>query len=224
MRKCKVDNCNNKVCAKGYCSKHYMQYRKYGCILERTKFDSNEIIEYEDYAEIVLYDKDNMEVARAFIDLEDIDKVKDIKWCLNSKGYVYSRKLGLYLHRYLMNPSDDEVVDHINHCKYDNRRCNLRICSQQQNTMNKLKYRGRSQYKGVCWIKQSKKWHVKIRVNNKQKSIGSYDSEEEGAIAYDKAAILHFGGFASTNFPIENYIDYILELGLNPSDFGIDID
>ena len=223
MKKCKIDGCNNKHHAKGYCSKHYAQYLKYGNILERTIHDLNEIIEYDDYAEILLYNKDNMEVARALIDLEDIDLVKNHKWYLRN-GYVYNNKVGA-LHRFLLNPKDDEVVDHINHCKSDNRRINLRVCSQQQNNMNKLKYKGSSQYKGVSWSEQNRKWcaHISIiSINGKQKSLGYYDTELTASIEYDKAAILYYGVYAKLNHPIYNYYDYILDLGLNPSDFEID--
>ena len=49
-KKCSVEGCENKHYAKGYCSRHYQQYKKYGHILERTIYDANEIIEYGDYA------------------------------------------------------------------------------------------------------------------------------------------------------------------------------
>ena len=222
MRICKVSGCNEKHYAKGYCIKHYNQYKRYGKILERTIYDSNEIVIYEDYAEIVIYNRDKEEVARALIDIEDIDKVSKYKWCLDGKGYIYNTKVGR-LHRLLMNPKDDEVIDHKNHNKFDNRRCNLRVCTKQQNSMNQSKQRRNttSIYKGVCFNKQNRKWVVQIRINRKQKHIGYYESEEEAAIAYDKYAILHFGEFAKTNFPIENYTDYILDLGLDLNDFNI---
>lgn len=39
------------------CSKHNSQMETHGHILERTTYDKNEIIIYEDYAEVILYDK-----------------------------------------------------------------------------------------------------------------------------------------------------------------------
>ena len=222
---CSVPNCENIHCAKGYCQKHYNQIKLHGCILERTICDKNEIIEYDDHAEIVIYNRQHEEIARALIDLEDIDKVKDIKWHLNSKGYIVNDNVGR-LHRFLLNPSDNEIVDHKNHNPLDNRRCNLRICTKAENNMNVSKQRRNttSKYKGVCWMKNNRKWRAQIRINRKSKHIGLYDSEEEAAKCYDEYAIKHFGVYAHTNFPIENYIEYILNLGLNPSDFGIDID
>ena len=87
--------------------------------------------------------------------------------------------------------------------------------------MNRSKQKNcSSQYKGVCFNKPTNKWNAQIRINGKSKHIGSYDSEEEGAIAYDKAAIKYFGVFAFTNFPIENYTNYIINLGLDINDFN----
>lgn len=221
---CSAPNCNNKHYGKGYCHRHYDQYKTYGRILERTQKDPNEIVIYDDYAEIVLYNKNNIEVGRAIIDLEDINKVKDYKWHLNSVGYVYNNKVGL-LHRFLMNPSNDKVIDHKNGNPLDNRKSNLRICSIQQNNMNVPKQKGdtTSQFKGVCFNKQNKKWQVQICINGKNKHIGYYDAELDASIEYDKKALLHFGVYACTNFPLSNYYDYIInDLGLNPNDFDID--
>ena len=117
--------------------------------------------------------------------------------------------------------NDNMVIDHINNNPLDNRIINLRVCTQTQNQMNRQKRRRNttSQYKGVCWLKQNKKWKAQICINNKRKHIGYYDTELEASIEYDKAAILHHGIYCNINHPIENYIDYIIELGLNIDDF-----
>lgn len=60
---CSAENCHNKVMAKGLCSKHYSQLRRHGKIF---KYSSK--------------DKNNEICARALIDLDDVDKVKNIKW------------------------------------------------------------------------------------------------------------------------------------------------
>lgn len=100
----------------------------------------NEIIAHDDYAEIVLY-KDCIEIARTKIDLEDIEKCKKYKWCLNDAGYVISmggkERKRLRLHRFLINAPNNMVVDHINHDVLDNRKNNLRICTQHENTFNR---------------------------------------------------------------------------------------
>ena len=44
-----------------------------------------------------------------------------------------------------------------------------------------------SQYKGVCWNKNANKWQSQIKINGKQKHLGSFTSEEEAHEAYQKA-------------------------------------
>ena len=90
MNICKVSKCTNKMYGScGYCNKHYMQIRKYGEILSETIFDKNIIDLKDEYAEIVLKDRSKNEVNRALIDIEDVEKIRGIKWCLiGTNGYV----------------------------------------------------------------------------------------------------------------------------------------
>ena len=147
MRICSVEGCNNKHLAKGYCTKHYQQIKKYGEIISvgRTKYDPNEIVMYEGYAEMILYNSRGIEVARTLIDIEDIEKVSQYKWCLDNKGYVTTNKINdkkVLLHRFIMNiwknefDWDSNVIDHINRNPLDNRKENLRIVSQRENNNN----------------------------------------------------------------------------------------
>lgn len=95
------------------------------------------------------------------------------------------------MHRYIMNAPKGKSVDHINAItdeENDNRKSNLRVCTQSQNRQN---YKGvnpnnTSGYIGVTWDKVHNKWFAHIRVNWKQKNLGYYDNIED-AIAARKA-------------------------------------
>lgn len=196
-KKCSVEGCENKHYGKGYCVKHYTQLRRYGHILERTKFDSNEIIEYEDYAEIVLYNKKCEEIARAIIDLEYVDSVKKYKWYL-SHGYARNDEVG-FLHRYIINPPDELVIDHINRNPLDNRCDNLRICTQQENQFNhSIHCNNTSGTTGIYLRESTNKWIAQIHINGGTKYLGVYNTKEEAAEARRQAEIEYFGEFAPT--------------------------
>jgi hypothetical protein len=44
-------------------------------------------------------------------------------------------------------------------------------------------------------------WRAAIKADGKRISLGYYKRQEDAALAYDAAAIKHFGPFAVTNFP-----------------------
>ena len=77
---------------------------------------------------------------------------------------------------------DKRVVDHINRDKTDNRRENLRICAQRENSQNLTPRKGASsKYRGVSWRKKDQKWFAYGREDGRMVSLGLYDDEEEAA-------------------------------------------
>lgn len=92
-------------------------------------------------------------------------------------------------------PPDNMIVDHINTIKADNRIANLRLATDTQNQQNKSGYG--SYPKGVTWRDRLiKPWQAKIRVNGIRLHLGSFETMEEAAEAYRKAAAEHHGEFA----------------------------
>lgn len=194
MKTCKVEGCNGKHVAKGYCDKHYRQFKKYGRILERTIYDPNKIVEHEDYAEIIIYNKQCEEIARTLIDLEDVDKAKNYKWYTN-KGYVLNDSIG-WIHRFIMDCPDNMVIDHINHNRLDNRKSNLRICTQHQNNMNQgIRNDNTSGVTGVYFDKSRDKWAAQIMYNARQINLGRFNTKEEAIQARKNAEIEYFGEY-----------------------------
>lgn len=73
------------------------------------------------------------------IDDEDYDLVKDKKWYIDMNGYAIDNVSRVRMHRIIMDPPKNMVIDHINRDTLDNRKENLRICTIAQNNKNKSK-------------------------------------------------------------------------------------
>jgi len=159
------------------------------------------------------------------IDLEDLTKVQGfciqcsppsvrtpaVMITLRRKGQP---RLMKYLSRVILNAQPGEIVDHINHDRFDNRKNNLRICTPAENAQNRRtpNIAGRvTKYKGVARVTGSLRnpWQAQIQsrtrvlpgTKSKHLYLGSFPTQEEAAHAYDQAAIKYFGPFASLNFP-----------------------
>lgn len=78
------------------------------------------------------------------------------------------------------------VVDHKDFDRKNNRRDNLRIITQRENT-NQKHLKSSSKYTGVTWVKASNKWISRIGINGKQKYLGLFVDELEASRAYKKA-------------------------------------
>ncbi len=101
------------------------------------------------------------------------------------------------LHRFIMNPPSNKLIDHINGNKLDNRKCNLRIVNKSQNAMNSKKPKNNtSGVKGVYWDKLSKKWEASIQVNMKKKSLGYFKNKDESIKARKESESELFGEYA----------------------------
>ena len=147
----------------------------------------------------------------ALVDDEDYEMLSHWKWhlittktgeyaCRNihwpARGYGFK----IMLHRAILLPSPDEQIDHINGDGLDNRRCNLRLCTQTENSRNQRKTRGSSRYKGVCWSANRKRWQVDIKSPERRIFLGYFTDETQAGLAYDQAARDLFGDFACLNF------------------------
>lgn len=136
----------------------------------------------------------------AIVDDDDFEYLSQFSWHFQSRGYAASNSKKL-MHRVICNPEPKQQIDHINGNKLDNRRSNLRLCSNSQNHMNKPKSHQKtsSKYKGVYWCKHKKKWRVTVKFNKKKIHIGDYKNEKDAGMAYNNAAINIFKEFACLN-------------------------
>lgn len=111
-----------------------------------------------------------------------------------------------FMHRIILGAKKPLVVDHINNSSCDNRRANLRICLQKQNAINSRKQlvakndrTTSSKYKGVYFRKDRKRWSAYVGTGKDREWLGCYATQEEAALAYNKAAIERWGEFSKPN-------------------------
>lgn len=147
------------------------------------------------------------------MDYDDFPTYQQFSWHVwgsarhNSLYFVaYDKKKDRHyrFHRIVMQAPAGKVVDHINGNALDNRRCNLRVCSQGENNKNAKKRRNArtSKFKGVSYRTKcyaGKPWVAQIQVNKKKIYLGNFSTETEAAIAYNNAASMYFTDFAVLN-------------------------
>jgi len=142
----------------------------------------------------------------AQVDDEDFDELSRWKWRYKD-GYAVrttSRRLGMqtiFMHREILQTPEGMQTDHKNRGDtLNNQRANLRICTIAQNAANRRVQRNNtSGYKGVYQHKGRKNWYAYIHVGGRSIHLGSFDSPEDAARAYDEAAGKYFGEFAGLN-------------------------
>jgi len=147
----------------------------------------------------------------ALIDDEDFELVSQHRWHVfesNSHGcqagpYAFAtirvndRKTKIQMHRLI---TGYPYTDHVNHDGLDNRRANLRPATNAQNNHNQRPRKSTSsQYKGVTWHRQVKKWQATIKLDGKCHYLGVFVIEEDAAHAYNAAALDAYGSYAYLN-------------------------
>lgn len=182
------------------CNKHRIQMDRYGEIRYST-YDKNILNIGSEFDEIVLKNRTGVVVGTAKIDKEETERCSGYKWSLNKDGYVISSKGGsnFYLHRYLIGASKGEYVDHINYDRLDNRKENLRICTNSQNLMHRsrLASNNTTGYHGIIFRKDRNKFRVEIQANKEKIFIGHYDKIDDAIAARIEAEIKYFGKYKS---------------------------
>lgn len=169
-------------------------------VTETVKTDY-ECTDIEEVIRILIPSKPDSYVT---IDTEDYENIKNLRWAINSEGYVRSER-GL-LHRLIMDATDTKIfIDHINNNKLDNTKDNLRASDSTKNAQNVAKRTGTSSnYLGVSKQKNTtnKIWRATIRKNGKDITIGYFETEELAARARDKYILEKLPGtHYKLNFP-----------------------
>lgn len=144
----------------------------------------------------------------AIVSEEDAEHIARFNW-FYFDGYARrtdrssGSPAGILMHRVILDVPDYLEVDHANGDGLDNRRCNIRTASRAQNQANVSKWTGKfsSGFKGVHWHIRRERWAATIGGGVTRDHLGYFFTEEEAALAYDKAAMSKYGEFARLNFP-----------------------
>jgi hypothetical protein len=150
----------------------------------------------------------------AQVDDADFECVNQFRWCAHGgrDGRTWyakravsvgdGKQITMLMHRFILDAPTELQVDHVNHNGLDNRRENLRLCTELENRRNRKAWENSSTgFKGVRWRKNIRKWEATIGAYGTHFYLGCYDTPEQAALAYDIAAIAYHGKFANLNFP-----------------------
>jgi hypothetical protein len=175
------------------------EIESFGCLLERQQAQV-----FDSFALIPLHGRRGVFYGWAKVDIADFALVSGIAWTLNNSGYVVGRPSGssstVALHRFIVwGGKPGGTTDHISGDKLDNTRQNLRKCTQKENSRNtRIAINNSSGAKGVRPT-ASGRFNARITAGRKEIHIGNYATLAEAAAAYDAAALVLHGDFASPN-------------------------
>lgn len=147
--------------------------------------------------EIVIRNRKYKTEQICLVDDEDYPSLVQYSWHIVGDGYVARcarRKDGeqtarVYMHRQILNPPPDVMVDHANGNKLDNRRANIRLCNRGQNAANHTI----KMVAGLRWDASCQAWNVRVAGESK----GYFDDKNAAINCYNHHAQLRFGEFAS---------------------------
>jgi len=130
-----------------------------------------------------------------YFDLKEYDKIKDYCWSKNKDGYLVTNIKNniIRLHNFIF----DKWADHISGNIIDNRKNNLRIVDDYQNTQNaKLRKDNTSGVKGIDWVEKTQQWKGRIQYKNNRIYLGCYDNIEDAIFIREIAELKLHGEYS----------------------------
>lgn len=138
-------------------------------------------------------------------DADLFSRIKDIKWYVSYKSrkgrqiYIVDCH-GRPLHQVLFSTRKGMELDHINLDTLDNRRCNVRFCTHQQNQINQpLQKNNTSGVSGVSYYPPRKKYRARIKISQLDIHLGYYDTFQEAVQARNVGMECMFGEYGRYN-------------------------
>ncbi len=153
------------------------------------------------------------------LDTEDYIYFNQWSWHEGDNGYLQRcprsgmQLLHIEIMKYAGLHEEGKYVDHKDRNKQDCRKSNLRMATPSESQANCVKPSGRCTYRGVSpavsntkyGVIENGRYQAKIRHNKIILCLGTFDTIEQAAEAYDRAAIRVFGEFAVLNFPEKSH-------------------
>ena len=145
----------------------------------------------------------NTKYGDVIVDIDMLELIDNHYILINSNGYPYvnincKQK---YLHHIVV-PDIPEGYerDHINRNKLDNRRCNLRIVTPSENSLNREQRTfmtsdmgtiktNTSGYTDISFDKSRNKWYAQIKINGESIFLGRYEDIEDAIQVRQEAEI-----------------------------------
>jgi len=163
---CTVEGCDRKHFGRGYCSRHYYKWSKYGDPLAGgTRYKTPE----ESFA------------AHAKPMTSGC-----IVWTGTKNAAGYGLVFQKLAHRYAWERNNGPIpdglfIDHICHVRHCVNVEHLRLATSKQNNENRTKGASISGIRGVTWDKSRRKWAVNITHERRTHNLGRFDDLEEAA-------------------------------------------
>lgn len=107
-----------------------------------------------------------------------------------------------YMHREITQCPTGLIVDHLNGNALDNRKLNLRVCNNKENSQNSKRNK-KITSRGIKWSKKdgNAAYEASYVSSGKNRHGGKYLSKEDAILARDLLCIQFCGEFAGVNMP-----------------------
>ena len=179
------------------------------------KKGNNYVVDTENNIAKLELHRRNEESLWTVIDLEDLERVINYPYTwyakLNKsigKYYVYAseyqpktkRCKPIFLHQFIMK-ANGKIVDHKNNDGLDNRKSNLRMATDKNNSTNRRSRNknNSSGYRNVSWSESYGKWIVQMQVNKKNTILGKFDDVHEAGKFAEEMRQKYYGEYAGKN-------------------------